>query len=145
MCHYFLIVFKKIFFRVAFLKIFFLSKNCYYNPQHWITGKAGLPEPPIFESFGSGSGSSSGLIPAPAPSPPHKSGKGGTCLHINRNIFIKMENTLFSLVNPHLHGGGTICYSQRMTFSPKVPMYKNCENVCIPCPKYCLYTYVLNL
>ena len=63
-----------------FWKSLFLSKNCYYNPQHWITGKAGLPEPPIFESFGSGS--SSGLIPAPAPSPPHKSGKGGTCLLI---------------------------------------------------------------
>ena len=27
-------------------------------------------------------------------------------------------------------------------FSPKVPMYKNSETVCIPSPKYCLYTNV---
>ena len=29
-----------------------------------------------------------------------------------------------------------------MAFSPKVLMYKNSETVCIPRPKYCLYTYV---
>ena len=27
-------------------------------------------------------------------------------------------------------------------FSPEVPMYKNSKTVCIPSPKYCLYTYV---
>ena len=45
--------------------------------------------------------------------------------------------------NPHLHGRGTIWYSQHwMAFSPKVPMYTNSETICIPSPKYCLYTYV---
>ena len=45
--------------------------------------------------------------------------------------------------NPHLHGRGTIWYSQLwMAFSPKVPMYENSETICIPSPKYCLYTYV---
>ena len=29
-----------------------------------------------------------------------------------------------------------------MAFSPKDPMYKNSETVCIPSPKYFLYTYV---
>ena len=29
-----------------------------------------------------------------------------------------------------------------MAFSPKVPMYKNSETVCIPSPKYCLSTYI---
>ena len=29
-----------------------------------------------------------------------------------------------------------------MAFSPKFPMYKNSETVCIPSPKYCLYTYI---
>ena len=29
-----------------------------------------------------------------------------------------------------------------MAISPKVPMYKNSETICIPSPKYCLYTYV---
>ena len=38
--------------------------------------------------------------------------------------------------NPHLHGRGTIWYSQLwMATSPKVPMYKNSESICIPSPK----------
>ena len=33
-------------------------------------------------------------------------------------------------------------HSLNGVFSPKVPMYKNSKSVCIPSPKYCLYTHV---
>ena len=39
-------------------------------------------------------------------------------------------------------GPGTLWHSQIwMAISPKVPMYKNSETICIPCPMYCLLTY----
>ena len=58
-----------------------------------------------------------------------------------RNITFKSNLTSY---NPHLRGRGTIWCSQLwMAFSPKVPMYKNSETICISySPKNCLYTYV---
>ena len=62
------------------------------------------------------------------------------------HIYVYPTNKLLIMLinlNPHLRGRGTIWYSQLwMAISPKVPMYKNSETLCIPSPKYCLYTYV---
>ena len=61
----------------------------------------------------------------------------------NKYEYIKQNSNLYyTTINPHLRGRGTIWYSQLwMAISPKVPMYKNSETICIPSPKYCFYTY----